>query len=233
MGTLLKEMKDVISAIVPVTLVVVILQMIFVSAEWQAILQFVIGAFMTITGLGLFIGGAKMGLLPIGEKLGSKLPEKVSFPWIIASGFLLGFVVTVAEPDVRILASQIDDAGEQFVSDGLLIGAIALGVGIFVGIAFIRKIFQIPLIYMLIPSYGVVFLFATFVPEEFIAIAFDSGGVTTGPITVPFILALSIGVASVLRGNKNESSSDSFGLVAMASIGPILAVLILGVLFYD
>nr|WP_100400836.1 DUF1538 domain-containing protein [Bacillus sp. FJAT-44742] len=226
-------MKDVITAVLPVTIVVILLQLIFVSTDLMQLVQFLIGAFFTIFGLGLFLAGAKLGLIPIGEKVGSYLPEKVSFPWVVAIGFLLGFVVTVAEPDVRILATQIDDAGEQFVSEGVLIATIALGVGFFVALAFLRKILQIPLIYMLIPSYGVVFIFALLVPEEFISIAFDSGGVTTGPITVPFILALSIGVAAVVKGDKNESSSDSFGLVAMASIGPILSVLILGVLFYD
>ncbi|PSL50989.1 uncharacterized protein DUF1538 [Salsuginibacillus halophilus] len=233
MGTLWHEFKETLSAVLPVTIVVILLQLIFVSTNVIELLQLIIGAVMTIGGLALFIGGAKLGLLPVGEKIGSRLPEKVSFSWIIMSGFLLGFVVTVAEPDVRILASQIDDAGEQFVSEGLLIASIALGVGVFVALAFLRKLLQIKLVYMLVPSYMLVFFVTLFVPEEFIAIAFDAGGVTTGPITVPFILALSIGISAVVKGGNEETSSDSFGLVAMASIGPILAVLILGVLFYD
>lgn len=232
MKTLYDELKDVVTAVLPVTVVIVILQLIFVSTNMQQLVQLLIGAFFTIFGLGFFLAGAKLGLIPIGEKVGSYLPEKLSFPWIIAIGFLLGIVVTIAEPDVRILATQIDEAGQQFVSDSVLIGTIAIGVGVFIALAFLRQVLQIPLLYMLISGYGVIFALCLMVPPEFISIAFDSGGVTTGPITVPFILALNIGITAILKGNKEESN-DSFGLIAMASIGPILSVLILGVFFYD
>lgn len=233
MYTVWKEMKDNVTAVLPVTIVVIILQLIVLSVDWAGMIQFMIGAAMVIIGLGLFLAGAKIGLIPIGEDVGAILPEKLSPAWIVVSGFVLGFVVTVAEPDVRILATQIEDAGAEFVSEPVLIGTIALGVGFFVALAFLRKLLQIPLLYMLIPSYLTVFIVSLFVPEEFIAIAFDAGGVTTGPITVPFIIALSVGITAVAQGDKEGTASDSFGLVAMASIGPILSVLLLGVFFYE
>lgn len=233
MYTVWKEMKENITAVLPVTLVVIVLQLIVLSVDSAEMMQFLIGAAMVIIGLGLFLAGAKIGLIPIGEDVGAILPEKFPPVWIVVSGFVLGFVVTLAEPDVRILAAQLEEAEAAFVPEYVLIGAIALGVGLFVALAFLRKLLQIPLLYILIPSYIAVFLVSLFVPEEFIAIAFDAGGVTTGPITVPFIIALSVGITAVAQGSKEGTSSDSFGLVAMASIGPILAVLLLGVFFYE
>jgi hypothetical protein len=161
--------------------------------------------------------------------IGSTLPKSKKIWLIIAVGFILGFVVTVAEPDVRVLAQQIDDVSGGEISQMVLIYSVALGVGIFVALAMARIIFKIQLKWLLLGGYSVVFLLAAITPNTFIPISFDAGGVTTGPMTVPFILALGVGVASVLR--SKSSSSDSFGLVALASIGPIISVQILGVIY--
>jgi len=161
--------------------------------------------------------------------IGSALP-KMGKAWIVVLfGFILGFVATVAEPDVRVLATQVDSVSNGAVSSNILIYTVALGVAIFVGLAMLRIILNIPINYLLIGGYAVVFLLAAFTPANFVPISFDSGGVTTGPMTVPFILALGVGVASVLKGKS--ASTDGFGLVALASIGPILSVLILGVMY--
>jgi hypothetical protein len=191
--------------------------------------KFILAVLMVTAGLSLFLIGVHLGLLPIGELVGSALP-KTGKAWIVVfCGFLLGYVATVAEPDVRVLATQIDLVSDGGISKGILIYAVALGVAIFVALAMLRIILNIPLTYLLIAGYGLVFFMAAFTPAHFMPISFDAGGVTTGPVTVPFILALGIGVTSVLRGKS--ASTDGFGLVALASIGPILAVMVLGVIF--
>ncbi|MFO7289165.1 MAG: DUF1538 domain-containing protein, partial [Bacillota bacterium] len=166
---------------------------------------------------------------PVGEMIGSTLPKTKKLWMLVLFGFIFGFVVTVAEPDVRVLALQVDQVSNGAVPKNILIYSVALGVGLFVALAMLRIIFNISITLLLFISYALVFLLALFTPGEFAPISFDSGGVTTGPITVPFIVSLGVGVASVMRGKS--SSGDGFGLVALASIGPILAVMLMGVLY--
>ena len=221
--------KEVVYAVIPITLVVIILQFSIIWLPFEMFLQFLVGVVFVTIGLILFLLGVHIGLLPVGEMIGSALPKTNKLWMILFFAFLLGFVVTVAEPDVRVLANQIDLVSNGEISSNILIYSVALGVGIFVALAMLRIIFNIKITHLLMVGYGLAFLIAAFTPANFIPISFDAGGVTTGPMTVPFILALGVGVASVLKGKA--SSSDSFGLVALASIGPILAVLILGVIY--
>ncbi|MFC0472991.1 DUF1538 domain-containing protein [Halalkalibacter kiskunsagensis] len=221
--------KEVILAVLPITIVIIILQFTLLWLPMEVFLQFLVGVVMVSSGLILFLLGVHLGLLPVGEMIGSALPKTKKVSLIILVGFLLGFVVTVAEPDVRVLSSQIEDVSDGEISQMVLIYSVALGVAIFVALAMARIIFNIQMKWLLVGGYGFVFLLAAFTPNSYIPISFDAGGVTTGPMTVPFILALGVGVAAVLRGKS--SSSDSFGLVALASIGPILAVLMLGVIY--
>ncbi|WP_368504409.1 DUF1538 domain-containing protein [Alkalihalophilus sp. As8PL] len=221
--------KEVVFAVLPITAVVIILQSTLIGLPMEVFFQFLIGVVMVSIGLILFLIGVHVGLLPVGEMIGSTLPKSKKVWLTIVVGFILGFVVTVAEPDVRVLAQQIDDVSGGEISQMVLIYAVALGVGIFVALAMMRIIYNIQLKWLLLGGYSVVFMLAMFTPDTFIPISYDAGGVTTGPMTVPFILALGVGVASVLKGKT--SSSDSFGLVALASIGPIIAVQILGVIY--
>ena len=138
--------------------------------------------------------------------------------------FLIGLIITVSEPDLQVLAEQVPG-----IPNRILVGAVALGVGVFLVVALLRILFRVPLQWMLVAFYIVVFTLALFVPENFWAVAFDSGGVTTGPMTVPFIMALGVGISAIR--NDRHAADDSFGLVALCSIGPILAVLILGMIF--
>ncbi|MET3504571.1 DUF1538 domain-containing protein [Halalkalibacter oceani] len=222
-------LKEVVFAILPITAVIILLQFTLIGLPSDVFLQFLIGVVLVSSGLFLFLIGVHIGLLPIGEMIGSTLPKTNKVWLIVLVGFILGFVVTVAEPDVRVLSSQIEDVSGGDISQMVLIYAVALGVAILVGLAMLRIIFDIDLKWLLFGGYAAVFILATFTAGDFVPISFDAGGVTTGPMTVPFILALGVGVASVLRGKS--SSSDSFGLVALASIGPILAVLVLGVIY--
>ena len=208
---------------------VIILQFTLIWLPMEDFLQFIIGAVMVSTGLVFFLLGVHIGLLPIGELIGSVLPRFGKVWVVVLISFVLGFVVTVAEPDVRVLANYVDSVSEGQVNRHLLIYTVALGLALFVAMAILRIIYNVPIKYLLTIGYGLVFILAWFVPETFVSISFDAGGVTTGPLAVPFILAYGVGVAAVLGGRK--SSNDGFGLVALASIGPILAVLILGIIY--
>mgnify|MGYP001493480151 CR=1 FL=1 len=224
-----EKVVEVLSAVLPITLVVILLQFTIIWAPMEVLVQFLIGAVMVIVGLALFLIGVEVGLLPVGEMIGSALPKTKKLWMLVFFGFIFGFVVTVAEPDVRVLAMQVDQVSGGAVPKNILIYSIALGVGIFVGLAMLRIIFNISYRLLLFVSYALVFIMALFAPSHFIPVSFDSGGVTTGPITVPFIVALGVGVASVMRGKS--SSADAFGLVGLASIGPIMAVMLMGVLY--
>ena len=224
-----KTIQEVFYAVLPITLVVVVLQFTLLWLPMQVFFQFLVGVLMVSTGLILFLIGVHLGLLPVGEMLGSVLPEMGKAWLVVFFGILFGFVVTIAEPDVRVLAAQVDLVSDGEISKNLLVYTVALGVAIFVGLAMMRIILNIPISYLLVGGYVLIFLLVAFTPAKFIPVSFDAGGVTTGPMTVPFILSLGVGVASVLGGKS--ASSDGFGLVALASIGPVLAVLILGVVF--
>jgi len=220
---------EILYAVLPITVVVIILQFTLIWLPTEVFLQFLIGVVMVSSGLILFLIGVHVGLLPIGEMIGSALPKTGKISLVVLFAFLMGFVVTVAEPDVRVLATQVDIVSQGEISKNLLIIVVALGVAIFVGLAMLRIILSIPITYILVVGYGLIFLLAAFTPPNFVPISFDAGGVTTGPMAVPFILALGVGVARVLGGKT--ASADGFGLVALASIGPVLAVLLLGVIF--
>ncbi|WP_269409981.1 DUF1538 domain-containing protein [Lentibacillus daqui] len=229
MDNIKSTILEVIYSILPITVVITALQFTLVWLPTETFLQFLIGVVMVGIGLILFLLGVNVGLLPVGEMIGSALSKTRKLWIIVFFGFLLGIVVTVAEPDVRVLSHQVDQVSSGEIPRSILILAVSLGVGIFVALAMIRIVFSINIVYILACGYGIIFLLAAFSPPQFVPISFDSGGVTTGPLTVPFILALGVGVASVMRGKS--SSSDSFGLVALASIGPILSVLLLGVIY--
>lgn len=227
MNELRRELVEVVYAILPVTLVIVLLQLTLIHMPLADFAQFLLTVVMSVVGLALFLFGVKLGLLPLGESLGSYLPDR-RFSVILIFSFLLGFVITAAEPDVRIFASQIDSASEDLTSRSLLVYSISLGVGISIVLAMLRTIFDLKLVHLLAPCYALVFILSLFVPPNYVSIAFDSGGVTTGPITVPFLIALNVGVVAVLSGRSGVS--QGFGLVALASVGPVIAVMLLGVL---
>lgn len=219
---------EVVLAVMPVTVIVFLLQ-ILLGISPIVMLQFLIGVIMVTVGFILFLLGVHFGLLEIGEATGAALPKLGKVWLVVFFGFLFGFVVTIAEPDVRILATQVEFVSQAVISKDMLIIVVALGVGIFVGLAMLRVILGISLQVLLISCYTLILVLALFTPAKFVSVALDAGGVTTGPITVPFIVSLGVGVASVLSGKK--VSSDGFGFVALASIGPILAVLLLGVIY--
>lgn len=219
---------EVLYATLPVTILVTVLQFTIIKLPMDIFLRFIGGAVLLMIGLILFLVGVKVGFLPIGEMIGSAIVKKGKLWLILFFGFVIGFAVTIAEPDLQVLASQVDSVSDSVISKNLLMASVALGVGVFVALALLRMLLNIPIVYLLAGGYALAFLLSLFTPPEFRAVSFDAGGVTTGPMTVPFILALGVGISNVAR--KRKASDDSFGLVALASIGPILAVLLLGVI---
>lgn len=220
---LLQKLKESLPAVLPVTAIVLLLCMTVVDASGGFIAMFLAGAVLLVAGMILFTLGADVSMMKMGQSVGSHITKSRKIPFIALICLILGVIVTIAEPDLRVLADTA-----PMVDTTVLIVSVAAGVGIFLVISFFRVYLQIRLSYILIVMYILTFALALspLIPNDFVATAFDSGGVTTGPITVPFIMALGVGLASV-RGDKT-SQEDSFGLVALCSIGPILTVLILG-----
>ncbi|MCC7565301.1 MAG: DUF1538 domain-containing protein [Methanomicrobiaceae archaeon] len=225
-----ETLKEVIQAIVPITAVIIVLQLVMLKMPMDLFFQFLIGVGMVTLGIAFFLMGVRIGLLPMGEAIGGELPNRGSLLMIVAITFLLGFLVTVAEPDVRVLTGMIDAVSEGGIAKNPLIAVIAIGIGFFVSTSVLRIFYGVPIAYLLFAGYGIVILLSLIAPIEFVPIAFDAGGVTTGPMTVPIILALGIGVSAVLGGRS--SLSDGFGLIGLASIGPVIGVMLMGVFFY-
>lgn len=219
-----EKLREALVAVLPIIVIVLVLCFSVAPISPSILLCFLIGAVLLILGMMFFTLGAEVAMTPMGEKVGTCMTKSKKLSIIVLLSFLLGLIVTVSEPDLQVLAGQVPS-----IPSGILIGAVAGGVGLFLVIALLRMLFRIPLPPLLVFLYIVVFLLAPFVPEDFLSVAFDSGGVTTGPMTVPFIMAMGLGVAAIR--NDRHAADDSFGLVALCSIGPIISVLILGMIY--
>ena len=209
-----EKLLEALQAVLPIAAIVLVLCFSIAPVSPSILLCFLLGAAMIIVGIMFFTLGAEMSMTPMGERVGSMLTRSQNLFLIIGVGFLLGFLITISEPDLQVLANQVPSIPNMTL---------------FLVMAFLRMLLGIPLPRLLVIFYAAIFLLAAFVPKEFLAVAFDSGGVTTGPMTVPFIMALGVGV-SAIRSDRH-AADDSFGLVALCSVGPILAVLILGIVF--
>ena len=220
-----EKIMESLAAVLPITGIVLALSILLVPLTTGAIMMFFMGAVLLIVGMGMFQLGAEMAMSPLGESIGVKISKSKKILTILIIAFALGTLITIAEPDLQVLAEQIPS-----IPNNIIVWTVALGVGIFLAVAVWRIIRKFDLSNILIVLYGILIALSFFVPKNFLAIAFDSGGVTTGPITVPFIMAVGVGLSSI-RSDKN-ASSDSFGLVALSSVGPIIAVVVLG-FFYQ
>jgi hypothetical protein len=228
MNKVLKEnIMEAFSSVLPITAIVLIASIIFVPMSAGIVVMFIVGAALLIIGMGFFTLGADMAMMPMGEGIGAQLTKGQNVLLALGISFLMGVIITVAEPDLMVLALQL----AKSVNIWVLIVTVGIGVGTFMAVAVLRVILGVPLRYLLIFFYIITFGLAFYMVKNgnmaFVPVSFDSGGVTTGPITVPFMLAMCVGVAS-LRGDKS-AKDDSFGFVAMCSVGPIMTVMILGV----
>ena len=219
----IKSLKETTITIIPICLIVTLVAILF-GINTEIIGSFIISSILLILGISFFTFGADISMMLIGEKLGSKLMQNKSVFLILLLSLLLGVAITIAEPDLKVLATQITS-----IPSTLLIGAVGLGVGIFLMMAVVKILLKWELRTILIVSYTIIFASLIFMPQDFIPMAFDSSGVTTGPMSVPFILAL--GVGFTIHRTDKSAKNDTFGLIALCSVGPIITVLLLGLLF--
>lgn len=222
-------MKEVLTAVAPVTALVLLIQLTIAKTPPAVIGQFVAGAIFVLVGLFLFLLGVNIGLLPIGRTIGAELPSKGSIYFFFIVSLLLGVAVTIADPDVMVLANQVAAVSEAAIGRSLLILTVAVGMGFFVAVAMLRIVLGVPIQYLFAGGYALLMLLSLFAPADFIPISFDSGAVATGPLIVPFVMSLGLGTASVLQGRS--PLRDGFGLMGLAALGPVLAVMLLGVIY--
>ncbi len=221
------KIEESLISVVPVMLVVIALHFSISPLQPGQLPLFIVSGGMVILGLGVFLLGADLGMVPFGQRVGSALAHKQSITLILIASFSIGFAITIAEPDVQVLATQVHGVAPTVDKNQLLI-MIAVGVGLFLLVGTVRTVLGWPLRWLLILFYLLVFIFCAFVDAGFVGVAFDAGGATTGPVTVPFIMAMGLGVAAATK--KKEGEDNSFGLVGLASIGPIAAVAFMGFL---
>ncbi len=220
-------LKEVGIGILPVVLIITILQFTITPVKTELYIRFLWSTFFVIAGLFLFLLGIEFGFQQAGESIGKAIVKTGKLSWILFITVLLGFGVTLLEPDVQVFSEQAAAMIENFDAFQLCL-VIAIGVGIFVGIAFLRMFFNTPIKYILLVGYAVTFALIAFCPPDLSAAAFDAGGATTGALTVPFLLSLAMGVSSLM--SKNKKTASGFGIIGIASLGPILSVLIMGVI---
>ncbi len=221
-----EKIKESFSSVLPIIFIVLILSFTIAPINSGVFLAFICGAFMVVVGIGFFTLGADIAMTPIGNYIGSNTIKTKKLWLILPIFFLVGVLITVSEPDLQVLANQLS----QSIKPYILIITVGIGVGFFLVVAVLKTILNVKLSYILIVSYIAVFVMSFFVPESFVPLAFDAGGVTTGPMSVPFIIAIGTGMAS-LKSSSKSGSDDGFGLTALCSIGPIISVMILGLVF--
>ena len=219
-----EKLTESLQAVLPIVCIVMILCFSVAPISPSILLSYLMGSVMIVFGLMFFTLGAETSMTPMGEKVGAAMTRTKNLWVIVPVSFILGFIITISEPDLQVLAQQVPS-----IANSVIVFSVAAGVGIFLVVSLLRMLFGIPLNYLLVGCYIVVFGLTILVPDSFWAVAFDSGGVTTGPMTVPFIMALGVGISAIR--NDRHAANDSFGLVALCSVGPILAVLILGMLY--
>lgn len=221
---LLAKFKESFFAVLPIIVIVLVLTLTVAPMPFYNMVLFLLSAMMMILGITLFNLGVDVSLMPIGEHIGSGLVKSRNLRLIVVLTFVIGTFISIAEPDLHVLAGQISG-----IPNPIIISAISAGVGIALVGAFLRILFQIRLSRILAICYILAFILSGFTSKNFLSIAWEAGAVTTGPIMVPFVMALGLGLAAV-RGDKT-SEEDSFGLVAFCLIGPIVTMLILGLFF--
>ena len=221
----LNVVQEVALALLPLVVILLIFQFIL-RLSWDEISRILIGVILSFAGLALFLQGVNIGFMPTGSSIGEYIGT-LEHNWVVIPiGLLLGLVTVIAEPAVRVQTYEVEQVSGGYVSQKVLLYTLSIGVAVSVGLAMARIVYGIPLMYILIPGYAITFLMTRFTSETFISVAFDSGGVATGPMTVTFILAMAVGVATGIEGR--DPMLDGFGLVALVALAPILSVLLLG-----
>ncbi|MGM0846438.1 MAG: DUF1538 domain-containing protein [Bacillota bacterium] len=220
---------DVALAVLPLLIFFLVFQIFFLKLPMEKVKKVIYGFIATFIGLSLFLHGVHIGFMPIGREMGKVLGD-LPYSWIIVPiGFLLGFVATIAEPAIKVLNKKIESASSGDISQRAMLLTLSTGVGISIAVSMVRILLGIPLFYILVPGYLLVLILIFKTEKEFIQMAFDSGGVATGPMTVTFILSIAVGAASVIEGR--DPLMDGFGMIALVALAPIISVLIFGIIF--
>jgi hypothetical protein len=225
----IEKLREVLLSVVPITIIVLLLNFTFTPLEIPLLIRFLLGAVFIILGLAIFLVGVDIGITPIGTFMGSALAKTNKY-WIVGIvGLFLGFIINIAEPDIHILAGQVDFVTAGGISKLSIVVVVSIGIGLMLALGFLRIVYNVPLYKFLSITYLLIFALALFSSPEFLAIAFDASGATTGALTVPFMLAIALGVSSLKKDSK-ASEKDSFGLVGIASAGAIISVLMMSIL---
>lgn len=220
---------DVATALIPLFFLFLIFQFIFLKLPWSKLQDIIIGFLLTYVGLALFLQGVHIGFLPIGAAMGEKL-GMIDHSWMLMPiGFVLGFVAIYAEPAVSVLTHQVEKVSGGYIPQKVLLYTLSVGVGLSIALSMVRIIIGIPIWFLVVPGYVLALIIIKFSTKTFTSIAFDSGGVATGPMTATFLLAMFVGIASVTEGR--DPLLDGFGMVALVALAPILSVLTLGVIY--
>lgn len=228
LNVLLSKFKEVAKSVVPILAIVLFLRITLVDIQMEIIWRFFLGGFIVILGLGIFLWGAELGITEIGSHMGERVARSRSYKEVLFLGILMGFFISVAEPDLLILGNQVSSATGGIIPSMTIVLVVSLGVGVLIAAGLFRILLEKPLNKTMTLVYGIILILGVFVSEEFLAISFDASGATTGAMTTPFILALGYGVSKLKGGDTAEE--NSFGLVGMASAGPILAVMLMSIL---
>ncbi len=221
---LLEKLDEALAAVLPIIAIVLLLALTIAPMESSVLLAFLFGGVLLVAGMMFFTLGAELAMEPMGEQVGGRITKTRKLALILATGFLLGVLITASEPDLQVLAAQV-----RAIPNRVLIFSVAGGVGVFLALALLRMLLGVKLRGLLIALYALVFALAFAAPADFLAVAFDAGGVTTGPMTVPFILSFGVGISAIR--SDSSAQEDSFGLIALCSVGPVLAVLALSLIY--
>jgi hypothetical protein len=222
------KLPEVLQAVTPLFVAVCVFQVLLVGAPTALFLEFVVGSLLALLGMLLLLAGIDFGILPMGRFIGAELPQKGSYGLIIGVAFALGFATTAAEPDVLVLAEQVEAVSHGAVGGQTLVYIIAVGVGLLAAVALLRVVWDFSMIRLLTAMFAAMIVLSFVAPEAFIPVAYDAGSVTTGVLTAPVLLAVAIGLSAVL--GKRSAVADAFGLLGLASVGPIVLILLLGLI---
>ena len=229
MNIFTEKLKEVLTSVLPITIIVLLLHFTISPLATPLIIRFILGAVLIVFGLTFFLIGVDLGVTPLGTNLGSSITKSNKLWILIASGLILGFFISIAEPGLLVLANQVATVTLGQISSSSILIVVSIGLAMLIAFGFIRVVYNIPLYKTLTVLYFIILILAFFTSAEFQAIAFDASGATTGVLAVPFILSLSLGISNLKKDSKS-SEKDSFGLVAIASVGAIISVMLLNII---